>query len=165
MVCASLRRRAEAADGGAQRGQLDGNLLDLRRAGCAGKGRVRARIEQQEPGARVAAEDRFNPLAIEPARGFDGFRAAECGNVRIDEAAQAMRHAGGNARKARSAGSEDDGGLGGAAEGFDRRRRPWRSAAGRRLRRRRPAGARQWTATASGCGCGVGGHNADGERG
>jgi hypothetical protein len=34
------------------------------------------RVEQQKPGAKIAAENGFNPLAIKPARGFDGFRAA-----------------------------------------------------------------------------------------
>ncbi len=42
----------------------------------------------------------------------------ERGDVRVDEAAQPMRHARGDARKARSAGSEHDGGLRGAAESF-----------------------------------------------
>ena len=50
-------------------GKLDHNLLNLMlwlaltRKGCVG-----SRIQQQEPGAHIAADDRLDPLAIEPAR-------------------------------------------------------------------------------------------------
>ena len=111
-----MLRSAEAADGGAQRGQLDRDLLDLGRAGFGEIGCMGSRVEKQEPGTRVAADDRFNALAIEPAGGLDGFRAAEGRDVRIDEAAQTVGHAGSDPRKTRSAGGEDDGGLSGSAE-------------------------------------------------
>jgi hypothetical protein len=77
---------------------------------------VSARVEQQKPGAHVAADDRFHTLAIVPARSLHGFSAAQRSDVRIDEAAQPVGHASSDAREARSAGDENDAGLGGPAE-------------------------------------------------
>ena len=87
-------------------------------AGVAGVGCVRAGVEKQKPGARVAGEDGFNALAIEPAGGFDGVCAADGRDVGVDEAAEAMGDSGGDASEAGACGGEDDGGCGGAAEGF-----------------------------------------------
>ena len=115
----TLCRSAEAADGGANLRKVNGDLLDLSRSGFTGKGSVRACVEQQEPGARVAAENGLDALAIEPAGCFDGFSSAESGDVRVDEAAETVRHSGCDAREARGAGSEDDCGLRGAADCFD----------------------------------------------
>ena len=114
----SLRWSAEAGDGGAKGGKLDGDLLDLSGSGRAGKGCVRACVEQKEPGAAIAAEDGFDTLAIEPAGCFDAIRAADSRDVGVDEAAEAVGYASSDARKTGAGRGEDDGGLGGAAEGF-----------------------------------------------
>jgi hypothetical protein len=114
----TLRRSAEAADGGAQRRQRDRNLLNLNRLTLASIGRMGACIQQQEPWAHAAADDCFDALAIEPARSFDGVGTTESGDVRVDKAAQPMRYAGGDAGEARSAGDEDNGGVGCAAKCF-----------------------------------------------
>jgi hypothetical protein len=99
----SLLRSAEAGDGGARGGEFDGDLLDVGRRRLAGKGFVGAWVEEQEPGARFAGEDGFDALAIEPAGCFDvAVRAAEGGDVGVDEAAEAMGHAGGMTREKRA---------------------------------------------------------------
>ncbi len=120
MVCASCGRRAEPADRGAQRWKLDSDLLNLSSGRFGGKGCVRSGVEQQKPGAGVAAENRFHPLAIEPARNLDRISAAEGRNMRVDEATEPVRHGGGDAREARTSGGEDDGGVGRAAKSFRR---------------------------------------------
>ncbi len=113
-----LFRCANASHLGAQRGQLDGNLFNLRVAGFARVRRMRARIQKQEPRPRGARDNSFDALAIEPARGFDGICAGEGGNVRVNDSAQSMRHRGHDARKARALRRKDEGGLRGAAESF-----------------------------------------------
>ena len=80
-------------------------------------------VEEKEPGASVAGEDGLDPLAVEPARGFEGVGAADGPDVQIcdvgvDEAVEAMGDPGGDAGEAGTAGGEDDGGCGGATEGF-----------------------------------------------
>ena len=159
-----LLRGAKAADRSAQRWELNGDLFDFGSAGCARKGRVRSGVEQQEPWARIAADDRFNALAIEPAGGSDSFRAAQCGYMSIDKAAEAMGDAGGDACEARRAWCKDDGGVGCAAEGL---------AGGcvaciaglRKGIARDGEQARTCFGQGRGCGCGVSSNNADGERG
>src|ERR1035437_1702898 len=68
--------------------------------------------------ARIAGDDGFDTLAIEPAGGFDGGCAADGGDVGVDETAEAVSDPGGDAGKAGAGGSENDGGSGGAAEGY-----------------------------------------------
>jgi hypothetical protein len=109
----------EAADGGAEGGELDGDLLDLCGGGLASEGCVGAWVKEKEPGTGIAGEDGFNALAIEPAGCFDGRSAADGRDVGIDEAAQTMGYACGYAGKAGAGGGEDDGGAGCASEGFE----------------------------------------------
>jgi hypothetical protein len=114
-----LHWSANSGDGGAERGEFDGDLGEggLRGVG-SGEGCVGSGIEENEPGAGVAGEDGLDALTVEPAGGFDGVCTADSGNVRVDEAVEAMGDCGGDAGETRAAGGEDDGGCSGAAEGF-----------------------------------------------
>ncbi len=111
----ALRGSAKAGDGGAGRGELDRDLLDLSGGGLAGVCGMRAGIEEQEPGTGLAGEDGFNALAIEPAGCFDSFCAANGCDVGIDEAAQAMGYACGYSGKTGASWGKDDSGASCAA--------------------------------------------------
>jgi hypothetical protein len=120
-------------------------------------------VEEQEPGAGIAGEDGFDTLAIEPAGGFDGLGSTEGGDVRIDEAAEAVGYASSDARKTGAGRGEDDGGPGGAAEGFKGGGVGGVARLGKGL-----AGDGQQAGSGggqgAGCGSGVDGDDADGER-
>ena len=94
------------------------NFFELAEVGVNCAWRVRAGVEEEEPWARIAGEDGFNALTIEPAGGFDAVCAGEGGDVGVDESVEAMGDTGGDAGEARAARGEDDGGGRGAAEGF-----------------------------------------------
>ena len=90
-----LLRFPEAADGGADWWQLNCNLFDLCWGGVTGKGCVSAGVEEQEPGAQIAAENCFDSLTVKPAGCFDSLSAADApdvqaSDVRVDEAAEPM---------------------------------------------------------------------------
>ena len=81
------------------------------RATLAGEGRVRTGIQKQKPLAACRGRRRLDALAVEPARGLDGFRAARRSDVRVDHSAHAMGNRSHDAREARALGREDDRGL------------------------------------------------------
>jgi hypothetical protein len=83
---------------------------------------VRPRVQQQEPRARVAADDRFDPLAIEPARRLDGSVVGQARDVSIDDAAQPVRHAGRDPGEARAARKQHNAGVRRPAQSFAARR-------------------------------------------
>ena len=135
-----LFRGADAGDGGAERRELDSDFFyGTRLRGLHGKGRVRAGIEEQEPGPRLAGEDGFDALAIEPAGRFDRCRCPPIAVMWVSikpprrcatpAATRAKRELQAQGRWWRRA----------ARQRLRRRRRRLHSAAGRRLRRRQRA--------------------------
>ena len=109
-------------DRGAQRGQRNGDLFHLRRAGFACKGRACSGIEQQKPRQRGAREIGFHALAIKPALDLNGVCAGNRYDVRVDTAAHAMRSRSHDAGKARAVRRKHDSGFCRAHNCFARRR-------------------------------------------